>query len=285
MPNFSKELRDLLQGNPFGEVYPPRPNPPPPIVDGRTVALRLLKRYFSELVFYRSGGTDPNGVQQPNIAFQVQDRDIHIEWPDSPEDVHYPAIAFLSEDRADYDAIGLTSYVEEASRDVYQEGTILIWLSEYVENFVIEIWARTKAERRSLLAGIEQALNPLQQMYGIRFVMPDYFNQLVCFALNDREVVEDDLAIRNRRRARLRVEMRFNVVALVNAVDFQPMVTVEADVDADGGALVEDLGDQPDATAMEQPRNDNVAPIGQSPPTPPEPLAAACPEVAPDSGA
>jgi hypothetical protein len=246
VPNFSKEIRALLFGNPFGEVFPPRPNPPPPVVDGRTVALRILKKYFSELTFYRSGGKDPAGNALEPISFQVPDRDIHIEWPDDPENVHFPAIAFLSEDRADYDSIGLTSYVEEASRDVYQKDTIIIWLSEYVENFVIEIWTDTKAERRSILAGLEQAMVPLQQMYGIRFRMPDYFDQLVCFALQDREVVEDDMAVRNRRKARLRVEMRFNVVALVNAADFEPSVRIDVDADEAGGDAVEVAGGEGD---------------------------------------
>jgi len=58
------------------------------------------------------------------------------------------------------------------------------------------------------------------------------------FQLQDREVVEDDMAVRNRRRARLRVEMRFNVVALVNAVDFEPVITAVADGDEISGETV-----------------------------------------------
>lgn len=233
VPNFSKELRALLFGNPFGEVYPPRRNPPPPIVDGRTHALRILKRYFQELEFVRAGGKDGNGVELPPISFRVPERDIHVEWPDAPEDVHLPAIAFLGEDRGNYDSIGMTSYVEEASRDVYAPGTILVWMSEYQETFVVEVWSQTKAERRSIIAGLEVAFSPLQQMAGIRFKMPDYFDQLVCFELQDKEIVDDDLAVRNRRRARLRVLMRFNVVALVNAEDFTPIVTVADDAAPD----------------------------------------------------
>jgi hypothetical protein len=236
--NFSKELRGLLFGNPFGEIYPPRQNPPPPIVDGRTHALRVLKRYFQELQFNRSGGTDENGVVRPPITFTLPERDIHIEWPDNPEDVHLPAIALLAEDRGQYEAIGMTSYVDEESRNKYGDDTIIIWMSEYQETFVVELWAQTKAQRRAILAGLEVAFSPLQQMAGIRFRMPEYFDQLVCFELQNKEIVEDDLAVRNRRRARLRVLMRFNVVALVNATDFAPVVTVDEsgpDQEGDGG--------------------------------------------------
>lgn len=226
MPIFTKELRAVLFGNPFGEVYPPRDNPAPPVADGRTTALRILKKYFQELTFYRAGGKDAAGHELPPIAFQFPERDIHVEWPDDAENIHLPAVAFLSEDRAEYDSIGLTSYVDEATRDVYGPGTIIIQMAEYQEKFVVEIWTATKAERRAILSGLEIAFFPLQQMAGIRFQMSDYFGQLVCFSLEDREMVEDDLAIRNRRRARLRVEMRFNIVALVNAVDFSPTVAI-----------------------------------------------------------
>ncbi len=235
MPNFSKELRDLLYGNPFGEVYPPRDNPPPPVADGRTEALRILKKYFQELTFYRAGGQDAAGIELPPIAFKIPERDLHIEWPDGPEDVHLPAVAFLSEDRADYDSIGLTSYVDEATRDVYAPNTVIIQMAEYQENFVVELWTATKAERRAILSGLEVAFFPLQQMAGIRFQMPAYFGQLVCFQLQDREMIEDDLAIRNRRRAKLRVEMRFNVVALVNATDFTAIVTADVDGESETG--------------------------------------------------
>lgn len=235
MPNFSKELRALIFGNPFGEVYPPRKNPPPPVEDGRTVALRILKKYFRELVFVRRGGKDANGVEQPPIQFQIPERDIHVEWPDNPEDVHLPAIALLAEDRGEFDAIGQTTYVDEESRDKYGPDTILIWMSEYQETFVVELWCQTKAQRRAMIAGLEVAFSPLQQMAGIRFKMPDYFDQLVCFELQNKEIVEDDLAVRNRRRARFRVLMRFNVVALVNAADFSPVLVLDESPDSSEG--------------------------------------------------
>lgn len=240
MPNFSDEIRKVLFGDPFGEVWPPKPNPPSPPLDGRTAALRLLKKYFSELVFYRTGPVDPvRGQRLEPIRFQVPERDIHVEWPDAVEDDRLPAIALLSEDRANYDSIGLTNYVDEASRDKYAPDTFLIWMYEYQETFLAELWCETKAQRRALIAGIEQAMSPLQQMAGIRFRMADYFDQLVCFELQNRELVDDDFAVKNRRRARLRILMRFNVVALVNAVDFQPVVEVQVDVDERTGESVQ----------------------------------------------
>ncbi len=155
MPKFSKEVRDVLWGDPFGEVYPKREPPRSPVYDGRTAALRILKLYFQELTFYRPGGRDARtGEQNAPIAFQVPERDIHVEWPDDEEDLKLPALALLAQAPADYDAIGMTNYVQEETRDKYSPGTVLIWMSEAVEKFVVEVWAETKQQRRSIKAGM-----------------------------------------------------------------------------------------------------------------------------------
>jgi hypothetical protein len=231
VPKFSQAIRDVLWGNQFGEVFPKRDDPPPATYDGRTAALKILKAYFRELTFYRPGGRDASGAQKAPIPFQIPDRDIHIEWPDDEADLHLPSLAFLSQGIADYDSIGLVSYVEENTVDHYAPGTVLIWMSEYVEKFSVEIWAETKAQRRSMLVGLEQALSPLEQMAGLRFHMPDYYEQLVCFELMTREVVDDDQAGFVRRKARMVIEMRFNVVSLVNIQDLRPSLSLTVDAD------------------------------------------------------
>ncbi len=170
----SKEVRDVLWMDPFGTVYPPRPNPPPLVEDGRTVALKTLRRYFEDLTFYRPGGRHPASKERlPPIAFKIPHRDIYVEWPDDETELRLPAIALLAQQAADYDTIGMTTYVDESSQDVYSPGTVLNVMGEYVENFVIDIWADTKPHRRSMLIGLEQALSPFEQMAGLRFIMPD----------------------------------------------------------------------------------------------------------------
>jgi hypothetical protein len=227
-PLLSKFLQKVLFGTPWGTTYPARENPPPPAYDGRTVALRLLRRFITELTFYRA-----NAEGQPPIPFQIAEKDIHIEWPDNEDDLVFPSIALLSTGPANYDMIGLTGYVEENTRDVYAPGTVVQWMNEYRENIVLEIWATKKSERRAILAGLEAALSPTEQMYGLRFTMPDYFNELVCFAANDREIIDDGEAVKNRRRARITLQMRFHQVALVNYNQLVTTTKVETDVDMD----------------------------------------------------
>lgn len=238
MSKISDKLRAILWGTPFGEVFPAKENPPPLPEDGRTIALRILRDYVSELVFYRLAGIDENGKRRPPIPFQIEPADIYIEWPDNEENMRFPSLVFLSTGPANYNVIGLTSYVEEGSKDVYGPGTVLQWMSEYTEKVSLEIWASKKSERRAILAGLETALTPTEQMYGLRFRMPNYYNELVCFTVESRELIDDGDAVKNRRHARVTIEMRFNVVALVNYVTVNPFMKVDVDSDADTGAII-----------------------------------------------
>lgn len=244
----SKRIKELLWGQPFGDVWPRREPPPPPVYDGRTAGLRILREYFSELTFFRPGGKDELGDPKDPIPFKIPIRDIHIEWPDNEADLHAPSLAFLSIGPADYEAIGMTSYVDENWQKEHP-GELLTWMSEYKETFSIDIWCETKQQRRSVILGLEQSLSPLEYMAGIRFVMPDYYGQLVCFSLQNREIIDDDMASVLRRKARLMVEMRFNVCAAYPVNPLEPVVDLQVDADEDtGNSIVSeaDLPEEPD---------------------------------------
>ena len=220
MPTFSARTRSLLVGTPFGEVFPPRPQPPPSTFDGRGAALNVLADYFSELTFYRTGA-----FPKDTRPFTIPRSSIFTEAPDGMEDFDLPAIG-VRPGKATYGALNLNPAPDESSRDVFGVGTVLWALSTYTENIVIEAWAANRAERRALAIGLEEALTPFEVMYGIRFRMPDYFNEVVTFSLADRTHDESD-AVRNRRRVLFGVEMTYNVVRLVNYTALNPYIVVE----------------------------------------------------------
>lgn len=253
MPNFSPELRRVIVGNPWGEVHPSRPPPPPPPYDGRTAALRVLKKYISELTFFRSGGVDGDGTAKDPIPFQIATRDIHVEWPDDEATLRLPSIALLGAGApADYDNLGMTTNVEEDSVGKYGPGTVLIDIAEHTENVAIEIWAETKPQRRAILAGLEQALSPLEQMAGIRFRCPDYYDQFACFSMNTKEYVDDETAVFARRKARIVAQLRIKVVRLVNVEFLNPVPTMVVDANEDTGEPVdlEGAGSPPDPSDL-----------------------------------
>lgn len=245
IPNdLSPDLRSLIQGDPWGRGWPAKQNPPPLAVDGRTVALKLLRRYLSELSFYRTGALGVDGKFGAAVPFKIPKESIHIGWPDYEQEMQFPSVVLLHQP-GNYNAIGLNNYVQEETHNRYAPNTVVQWMSEYQENVILEIWANKRAELRSLLAGIEVALSPTETMYGLRFRMPDYYDQLVCFTPGPRTEFDEPDSARNRRRARIEVEMRYTVVALVG-VEFpiQAAVQLQVDVDPDyNTSVVVDVGD------------------------------------------
>jgi hypothetical protein len=225
VPDFPSDVRPLVQGIPWGETFPPKPNPPVPSLDGRTAALYVLRDYITALTFRRYAGPSA-----PPIAFKISPANFHVEWPDSNQDEVTPSIS-VTDDRADYDVIGLVSYIEEDTINLYAPGTVLQWQAEYVETINLEIHTSKKAERRAICAGMEIAFSPTEQMSGVRFQMPLYFDELVCFTLMRRENMDTEDSARNRRVAQIELQMRFNIVQLVNVADMQPSVVVNTDVD------------------------------------------------------
>lgn len=233
MPKISKAIRDVLVGNQLGDVYPYEDPIPPPIYDGRTAGLRILKKYYSELVFYRSGGVDDGGDALPPVPFSIAERDIHVEWPDDESDLRLPSIVLLGQAAADIVGVGLTSNLDEGTIDQYGDGTVVATVGEHTEQLLVEVWADTKAQRRAIIAGLEQAMIPLEQMSGLRFRCPDYYDQLVVFSLGSVEVVDDDSSTFARRKARLVMEMRINVVAVVRTKFLEPTAELEVDTKGD----------------------------------------------------
>jgi hypothetical protein len=218
---FSDALRALIVGNPFGEVDPPRPRPMGLSTDGRTAAFRVLRRYISELDFYRSMGPGRSPER-----FRIAEEAFQIEWPDNEVALLMPSLSVTAA-AATYDTIGLNAYLEPDSLDVWAPGTMLQQQSEYKETFQLQIWASKRSERRSLFAGLESQLTPTEQMYGLRLRMADYYNQTVCFTLQGRMVTDSEESARDRRTGYLEIEMRFNVVSLVNVTDLTTTVVVE----------------------------------------------------------
>jgi hypothetical protein len=219
-------------GSPWGSTFPPKANPPAPASDGRTVALDVLGDYVTALNFYRAGSVGG----QPS-RFNVPRKNFFNEWPDDVQTMPFPCFVVVHA-RGKYRAIGLTTYVEEDSRDLYGQGTVVQWQGEYIETIQLEVWTNTVAERAAIRSSVETALSPVEQMSGVRFRMQGYFDELVTFTLNDCYVMDDAGSARRQRRMQFGIEMRFNVVALVN---YQPLIVVSkanVGIDEDTGLPV-----------------------------------------------
>lgn len=217
-------LSNVVLGERWDSVYPKRSPPETPPQDGRTVALSLLAEYITKLEFYR-----PGGLNEAPIKFVVDSRNIYVEWPDNEqwaEPSNFPAVTLLPSGRIKYEAINLTPTMIEDSEDKYGAGTALVLQNDHIETIVVEIMTPNRPERRALKSGLEIAFSPSEDVYGLRLLMRRYFDRIVMFTLTEGEVIDDENAVRNRRRLRIYLEMRHNVVQLVNRETLVPMVGV-----------------------------------------------------------
>ena len=209
-----------LVGTLFGNVItdPVLPVLPPVAVPGRKVALNMLRQYISELSFARP---DKNGAI---IAYSIPITAIYTEQPKNVTDLVFPSIVI----RAGEGTIAqLGTFLDESSKDDFGDGTCLQVIGEWVEEISLECWAEEAPQRASMLATIEPALASIEEMFGLRFVLPDYYNETVEFDYRGSSNPDDADSARNRRWADIRIGMRFNLVKLVRYVDIDIMTTVD----------------------------------------------------------
>jgi hypothetical protein len=217
----------ILKNTRVGEVYPPRAAPPASPIDARTAGLFALKDYIAELTFNRPGDSVSS-----YISFQIARKDIHIEQPDNVVDVVFPSIAI--EAGVANTELPRTGFYDESSVDVYGKGTVLWVTGEHQETVSLHIFGSKRAERRALLSGLENSFSPVEEIGGMTLVCPTYYDQVACFSVISTHRPDDYDSSLNRREGIIQLDMRINIVQLVNYTMFSPNVitVVETSVTA-----------------------------------------------------
>lgn len=200
MPRPAAILNNTPIGTPPSIAYP--------AIDARTSALEVLAEYISELTFYK-----PGTKGQPPIPFSIPIANIHIEQPDNETDLIYPGIVFESAGEAQIDDLG---FYDETSQDVFGPHTVLWCHAEHIEMINIRIATQYRSDRRAILAGLERALSPVEEIYGMSLVCSNYYTQTASVCPISRALVDGAQAANNRREATLKVDLRINIVQLVN---------------------------------------------------------------------
>jgi hypothetical protein len=206
-----------LNNTPIGTVFPADTPPAYRSVDARTAGLLVLKEYLSELTFMKPGD---GGTAVP---FQILPGNIHIEEPDYEQDLIMPALVFEGIGDATIDDMG---FYDETSTDLFAKSTVLWVHAEHAEFINMRIWTASRAERRAILAGLEVAMAPVEEIYGMSLVAKNYYGQTVsiCPISTSRD---DSMAGQNRRQATFKIDLRINIVQLVNYRKVVPLARVQ----------------------------------------------------------
>ena len=204
-------------------VMPPRPVPDLPDADARDYALYRFRDFLSCLIYRRrmAEGSPPN-------PFRVPKKSIHVHFPDDIKRATLPGFGMIPGAGIHDSAPELgPPRILEDSKDKFGPGTVLIRKSDYEETFTLEAWGAKHAERRALMAGVKCALRSSDRSYALQLTLPDYFNAVASFELDDSQYVEDDNTVRNRRRGHLFIKLNVCEVGLVNVVDINPQFELE----------------------------------------------------------
>jgi hypothetical protein len=206
-------------GRPIGEVWPRRPDRPLADKDAREHALEQLRKFISLLVFRRT--MEPGA---PARGFRVPIDQIHVYQPDDAKLIKLPAIGFLPA-RGHHEEFGLgpPQPIEE-TQDVYGPGTVLVYQSDYVELFTVEVFAAKHAIRRGVMAGLKDVLRACDSSAAIGLKLPGYYDRVARFWMPDSQYVQEPEIVKNRRRGQLFIELRVPEVRLVDYVTMRPVV-------------------------------------------------------------
>jgi hypothetical protein len=215
----------FLLGRWFGQV-----EPPPsecliaPDIDARTFALRRLRDFLAALTFSRTG--PKNG--QP-ISFQIPEKDILLEQPDDMKSLSFPAVAVIPGVGVhDTYGLGPAELVDDTHGVYGPPCTALLQIAEYIEPLTLEVWGSVGAERRALLTAIRYALRMSQRSSALHLTLPDYYDRVCSFRLDESLYIDDPDVIRGRRRGQIRLTLHVPEVLLVDVRTLHPYAAIEA---------------------------------------------------------
>lgn len=158
---------------------------------------------------------------------RVQLVDVFEEWATSEDaGVRYPSAAVLLADgTVTYDASSFGPVIYP--QDQIPGGAYIVKLSEATTEFVVEVHCDSPGSRLNVSIMLEEALTPVDWMYGFQLDCPYYFGQRAQFALISTEEPDDATSARHGLRViRARLMGQISVVRPRKLPFAQPKIAV-----------------------------------------------------------
>lgn len=124
-------------------------------------------------------------------------------WAESDEVAVYPAAVVQARDEATYDSSSFTPQMDVVPLDgpvVDGVRTYLVKYSELTVPLCIEIHTSSPEERSQIGMLLEDALNPVDWMYGFKLDLPHYFGQRVVYEPVTAQQLDSEENARRRWR-------------------------------------------------------------------------------------
>lgn len=181
-------------------------------VDAHTAMARGLAEYLSQ--------------QTVEVGGRKLQLTTYTTWAEPEDSIRYPSAA-IGAASGSYERGFTPEYVTTLA------GTNrLMAYSEFNQELQIDLWATDPRERSYLMAMIEEALNPVDWMYGMRLVLPFYHNTTATYELVSSQFVDSsDAALAKYRRASISVRCNMTVYRTLSIAGADPRVVVVAELD------------------------------------------------------
>lgn len=99
------------------------------------------------------------------------------QWAEPEDNVRYPALAV---------GAGEGTYLRGFTPDGFipmEDGQQLQVITEFDQKLTLEMWANDPRERAMLVAMVEECMNPVDWMYGMRLMLPFYHSTTATYEL------------------------------------------------------------------------------------------------------
>jgi len=216
----------LVPPAPGGTVLVVRASAEPPKLtavrecDAVTALKRGLKEYLEQVY------VDVDGVR-------VRFEQVHHVWAETDQVATYPSAVVLAAEEAAYDYSSFTPMLDPTrlvinGAEPSDRRSYLVKYAEVTLRLAIEVHCSSPAERSSIMMLLEDALNPVDWMYGFQLDLPHYFNQRAVYEPTTGQMMDSDADARRRwRPGTVFLTGQISLMRVRSLPNFQPKLVVE----------------------------------------------------------
>lgn len=134
----------------------------------------------------------------PTHGREVELRKIYDTWPEQEEKTQYPSAVVFSPEKHPYESSSFTPILDPDCK--VDATTYLVKHAEVNFNMVIDILSTDPEERICFGMQMEDALNPVDWMYGFQLELPHYHNLRGVYQVMDGNHPDDEPSVFKRNR-------------------------------------------------------------------------------------
>lgn len=143
-------------------------------------------------------------------------------WAEPEQNVSYPAVG-VGAGLGKYDRSFTPNFIQSVGGDVR-----LFAYSEFSQELTVELWATDPKERSYLVAMIEESLNPVDWMYGMRLLLPFYHGATATYELTNSQYSDSsDDAVKKYRKATFTLTGNIEALRALSLPLSQPRARVD----------------------------------------------------------